>query len=142
MRRLELILSISMILFASFFYYLTFQLPERAMIYPLFVITLLMLLSMIQLFIAYFKKTDQESTAFKDIKWKQLLFVLITSGIYVVLINIIGYLTSTFIYVLVILLGLKTSKRLSIGVSVGFVLVLYLLFNLALNVPLPKGFII
>lgn len=142
MRRLELILSITMILLASFFYYLTFQLPEKAMIYPLFVITLLMMLSLIQLFIAYFKKTDQVSTAFKGIKWKQLLFVLTTSGLYVILINILGYITSTFIYVLVILLGLKTSKKLSVGVSVGFVVVLYLLFKLALNVPLPKGFII
>lgn len=142
MRRLELVLGIVMIGVAGFFYYLTFQLPEKAMIYPLFVITLLLVLSLIQLITAYFRKSAEESTAFKDIKWKQLIFVLITSGVYVVLINIVGYITSTFMYVLTILLGLNTGKRLSIAVSVGFVIALYLLFRMALNVPLPKGFLI
>jgi hypothetical protein len=142
MRRLELILGIVMIAVAGFFYYLTVQLPEKAMIYPLFVISLLLVLSLIQLLIAYFKKSAEESTAFKDIKWKQLIFVLLTSGVYVVLINIAGYITSTFIYVLTILLGLNTGRKISIAVSVGFVIALYLLFKMGLNVPLPKGILI
>ena len=78
----------------------------------------------------------------KSGKWKQLGFVLITSGIYVVLINILGYISSTFIYVLVVLIGLKTSRKLSVLVSIGFVVVMYFLFKEALNVPLPKGFLI
>lgn len=142
MRRLDLILSLVLLAVVGVFYYLTFQLQHNAMIYPLFVITLLFILTLIQLFTAYFRKTDEESKAFKDIKWKQLGFVLITSGIYVVLINILGYISSTFIYVLVVLIGLKTSRKLSVLVSIGFVVVMYFLFKEALNVPLPKGFLI
>jgi len=142
MRRLDLILSLVLLGVVGVFYFLTFQLPENAMIYPLFVISLLLILTLIQLFGAYFRKTDEEANMFKNIKWKQFFFVLVTCGIYVVLINILGYITSTFIYVLATLYGLKTGKKLSILVSVGFVIIMYFLFNEALNVPLPKGFLI
>lgn len=142
MRRLDLILSVVLLGVVGLFYYLTFQLPQNAMIYPIFVISLLLFLTLIQLFTAYFRKTDEESSAFKNIKWKQLFFVLVTSAVYVVLINLLGYLTSTFLYVLVTLLGLKTGKKTSLIVSIGFILVMFFLFSEALNVPLPKGLLI
>ncbi|MDO4800127.1 MAG: tripartite tricarboxylate transporter TctB family protein [Bacillota bacterium] len=142
MRKQDLILSILLICFCGLFYYLTLQLPQAAMIYPLLVISILLVLTLIQLFVTYFNKKSEKSKAFEKLEWKQMGIVLLNSFIYIMLINVIGYVVSTLIYVLITLLFLKVSKKLSVMVSVGFVAALYVLFQILLKVPLPKGFLI
>lgn len=142
MRKQNLLLSIILVAVCVVFYYMTSKLPSEATIYPLFVITLLFLLTLIQLFISYFKKNDEESTSFKNLEFKQLLFVTISSGVYVFLMNFVGYVTTTLIYVAVILLGLGVNKKTSFAVSFGFAIIVFVIFKVLLRVPLPRGFII
>lgn len=143
MRRLNIILSIVLLLVCVFFYFMIFQLPEDVTVYPIFVVTVLTILTLILLFKTYFnKEEDKETNVFENIKIKQMLFVLITSGIYVALINFIGYIVSTVLYVLTALIGLKVGKKSSVFITCGFCLFLYIVFKILLKVPLPKGFII
>lgn len=142
MRKMDLILGVIMIAISGTFYFMISKLPKNATLYPIFVTTLLLFLTLIHLFLTYRKKDDNESNVFKDLELKQLLFVLGTSGLYVFMINIAGYITSTFIYVLGVLFGLKVNKKVSLLVSIGFSAFIYILFKILLRVPLPRGFII
>lgn len=142
MRKLNLILSIVLIAISGLVYLMISQLPREASLYPIFVTTLFLLLSIILLFKTYFKKEDEETTVFKSIELKQIVFVLIASGLYIALINIIGYVVSTALYVLSILIGLKLDKKKSIFISFGFCIFVYVLFKVLLKVPLPRGIII
>lgn len=142
MRKLNFMLDFFLIGLSAIFYFLTSKLPEKATVYPMFVITLLLVLTLIHLAMTFFNKEDTEENPFKNIEVKQLLTVLIVSGAYVFLINILGYLTSTFAYIATLLILLKVKKVNSILISVGFSLIIYVLFKMVLKVPLPRGFII
>lgn len=142
MRKINLILSIVMLIVSGFFYIMITQLPSEASLYPIFVTTILLVLSLILLIKTYYQKEDEETTTFKNIKVKQLLFILIINGIYIFLINVIGYVISTVLYVLAALIGLKVDRKKSVLISCGVCLFVYVLFKVLLKVPLPEGFII
>lgn len=142
MRKINLILSVIMLIVSGFFYTMITQLPKEASLYPIFVTTILAVLSTILLIKTYFQKEDEESTAFKNIEIKQLLFILTINGVYIFLINIIGYIVSTILYVLAALIGLKVDKKKSVLISFGVCFFVYILFKVLLKVPLPKGIII
>lgn len=142
MKKQDTILGVILLAICGFFYFMISRLPEKATLYPIFVTTVLLVLTIIHLAITLTKKTDEESKAFKGLEIKQLSFVLATCGLYVVLINVIGYVTSTVLYVLASLIGLKVSKKASALISVGFAICVYVLFKVFLHVPLPKGFLI
>lgn len=142
MRKVDLLLGFILVAISGIFYFMISKLPSKATLYPIFVTSLLLFLTLIHLAITYFNKTDEESNAFKGLELKQLLFVLGTSGLYVAMITLVGYITSTIIYILATLLGLKVSKKNSALISVGFAAFIYVLFKILLKVPLPKGFII
>lgn len=142
MRRLNFILDFVLIGICGMFYYMTSQLTQKASVYPTFVISLLLILTLIDLVSTLINKEDNEESAFKGIELKQLLTVIAVSGVYVFLINILGYVTSTFAYIATLLILLKLKKQNSILISLGFSLVIYVLFKIILKVPLPRGFII
>lgn len=142
MRKNDFILGFILITICGVFYFMISQLPEEGIIYPIFVTTILLGLTILHLLITYFKTEDVESEEFKNIEKKQLLFVVGASGIYLFLINILGYLVSTVIFIATTLFGLKVDKKTSAFVSFGFAAFVYILFKTLLNVPLPKGLII
>lgn len=142
MRKVDLILGFVLIAICGVFYFMISHLPSKATLYPIFVTTLLLVLTLIHIVITYFKKDDSESNVFKGLELKQLLFVLGASGLYVAIINIIGYLISTIIYIIAVYFGLNVKKKNSVLISVGFSIVVYVLFKVILKVPLPRGFII
>lgn len=142
MKKLDLLLGYILVAICGVFYFMISRLPEKATIYPLFVTTLLLLLTLVHLIISFRSKSTEESNAFKGIYIKQLLFVLGFSGLYVGLINILGYVVSTVLYMLVSLIFMKMDKVKSILLSAGTAGFIFLLFKIILRVPLPKGFLI
>lgn len=142
MRKANLMLSGALIVFSGFVYYMISKLPKEAALYPLFVTSLFFILSIMLLYKSYVDKDNKEESSFKNLEFKQLLFVLISSGLYVALINVLGYILATFAYVLVTLFGLRIKKINSLLISLGFCLFVYVVFKIFLNVPLPKGIII
>lgn len=142
MRKQDLYLGYGLVVIAGLFYFMIAKLPERATIYPLFVTTLLLLLTLLHLIITYRSKNTEESDAFKNLHIKQLLFVLGVSGIYIGLLNIVGYVVSTVLYMFISLIFLKTDKVKSLLLSAGTAGFIFLLFKIILRVPLPTGFLI
>lgn len=143
MRKTDITLGSIMIGLSLFLFYMIFDLPPKAQIYPIFVTTLLLFLSVIHMIITLRKEKDEEEESpFTNIKKRQLGFIVGTSGIYVALISFTGYVTATALYMFSILIGLNTSKKMSVGVSIGFVSIIYILFKMILKVPLPRGFLI
>lgn len=142
MKKKNLVLSLILIGICIIFYLMTFQLPSNTRLYPLFTATLLLILSLILLITDYFKRTVEDVGNTEEINIKQLLFVIGSSGLYVVLISIIGYVTSTLAYLLVVLFGLDVDKGKGSIVGIGFTAFIYILFKVVLNVPLPTGLII
>lgn len=142
MKKNDLLLGFILVAICGVFYFMISRLPSKATIYPIFVTTLLLLLTLIHIAITYLKKDHVEKNIFKGLELKQLFFVIGTSGLYVAMISLVGYITSTIIYIISVLFGLKVNKKLSVIIGTGFSIVIYVLFKVILKVPLPKGFII
>ncbi len=119
-----------------------YKLPPKAQIYPIFVTSLLFLLTITHMIITIAKEKSNEKSPFHSIERRQLSFVVITSGIYIALISLLGYVTSTIIYLVIVLLGFNTSKKMSLIITIGFSAFIYVLFKILLKVPLPTGFLI
>lgn len=142
MRKTDITLGSILIGICLFLFFMIFNLPDKARIYPMFVTSLLLFLTIIHMIITIKKEKDEERSPFNGIQKRQLLFVVITSGAYVAFISILGYVTSTILYVLTVLIGLNISKKMSIVVTIGFAAFIYTLFKIILKVPLPTGFLI
>lgn len=145
MRKQNIALGSSVLVFTAIYCIMITRLPEKARTYPIFIAGLLCVLSLtflIKSIIEKPKDNEEKVSIFADFQKKQYIFVLCTAFIYVALINLLGYFAATFIYLIVSLFGLKINKLQSVLISVGFCLVIYIGFKLLLKVPLPAGLII
>lgn len=145
MKKYDKLLTIGLLVLEAFYYILIKQLPEKAARYPYFVLGLLFCLTLILAINTFFikaKGNEEEAEKFKDIKIGQFLFIIVASAVYIALIDIIGFFTTTFIYLLVVMLGLKNNIKWSIITSIIFPIFLYLIFVSFLRVPVPRGFLI
>lgn len=142
MKKKNTILSLILILVCFIFYLMIFQLSAKSRLYPLFTTTTLLIFSVALLIQTHFSKVEEEVEDSEEVDVKQLIFVILSSGIYVALITVIGYVVSTLLYLLVVLFGLGLEKKRASIVGVGFTIAIYVLFKVALKVPLPTGLII
>lgn len=145
MKKYDKILTIALLLLEVFYFILIKQLPEKAARYPYFVLGLLTFLTLILAINSFFIKSNKEeedNEKFKDIKIGQFFFIIFASALYIAFIDIIGFFTTTFIYLLVVMLGLKNSIKWSIITSILFPIFIYFVFVTFLRVPVPKGILI
>ncbi len=72
--------------------------------------------------------------------WLRPLLGLVILTAYAILVNSLGFLISTFLFLLIWMAGIeRLNWKTIIMVSIATTVVLYLIFNLLLDVPLPKG---
>lgn len=144
MKKYDKILTIGLLIIEVFYFILIKQLPERAARYPYFVLGLLVFLTVILAIDAFFIKAKSEvkEEKFKDIKLGQFFFIILASAAYIALIEIVGFFSTTVVYLLVVMLGLKNSVKWSIITSIVFPIFIYLIFVSFLRVPVPRGFLI
>ncbi|QXM07060.1 tripartite tricarboxylate transporter TctB family protein [Crassaminicella indica] len=142
MKKNNLFLGAVMLGIALIYYMMIGKLPEEAALYPTFVALVLGFLSI--LFIiktAISKEVEKEKKIFDGFEVKQFIFVFSMATFYIVLIQILGYFVSTFLFLIITLCGLKANKLYALCTSVGFSIFVLILFKILLNVPLPRGFI-
>ncbi len=127
------------------FLYMTLQLKVEARIYPMFVMGILFILVtmyVIKCAIAYSKTkeiTNDFGKIFEGFDPKQFFVILGLSVVFIVLINILGFYSSTILYLISVLLFLKVPK-VHIGITtVAFTILMYGVFTMFLRVPLPTG---
>ncbi|WP_339182039.1 tripartite tricarboxylate transporter TctB family protein [Oceanobacillus sp. FSL W7-1293] len=88
------------------------------------------------------KESDEVDESSAKLSKKVFLFMLSTL-IYLVLMNYLGFLIMTIIYVptLMWILG-TTSKKVLIILPIAFTLLLFYLFNNLLGIPIPSGLLL
>lgn len=94
MKNIDRVVSIIFILIGIFFFLDTMKLPENSQSYPRFMIGIMVFLAIL-LFVKSFiakGKGDTWKDLFGYIDWKRFLSVFILSLIYMILINILGFL--------------------------------------------------
>ncbi len=127
------------IMAASVFYYaVSSSLPKEAGYYPKFIGVVALVLSAIYL-IQTAKTENNQASPFSGVNWNQLFLILGLSLVYIILLKPVGYFMSTFLYLVIALIGLKTTVRNSLLVAVGTGLFMFIVFKTFLSVPLPMG---
>lgn len=146
-KREKTYLLVIMLFFATFFV-LNLQNNERVRLYPSIVCGVGFALTAIKMAITIYEEKKQRAIeTSKPLTKKQLLSLLITlaaSTAYVILIPILGYFVSTFLFVVLFSYWHTSTKPKWQYLVVGLVVdaVIFVAFKLFLNLPLPKGFLI
>lgn len=85
------------------------------------------------------KEIDEDDETSARLSKKVLLFMIFTLA-YLILLNYVGFIVSTIIYMpaLMSVLGTK-SKKILIILPIATTVILYILFNNLLGIPLPEG---
>ncbi|MEW6672288.1 MAG: tripartite tricarboxylate transporter TctB family protein [Thermodesulfobacteriota bacterium] len=161
MKKSDGIIGVILLGVAFFYYYSTRDLPPPsvteklgASFFPILLTITLAVLSILLLIsslrarnssdgkaaIAGGDRLEEDAFAAGEISYPFLFGTMGLSVLYVALLNAIGYIVSTplFILAMVRLLGLKQWSK-GIAISIVLTAVLYLLFGKALGVPLPAG---
>lgn len=131
-----------LLLSAGLFIY-TFSLPPKSQGYPQFIISILALLSL-ALLVQSLRKTSTTSwkDLFAELEYKRFLIVVSSCLIYIILISMIGFLTTTALYLILTMYLLRLNlKTLAISTTC-FMVLIYVVFKVLLKVPLPTGLLI
>lgn len=106
-------------------------------LFPLFISIILFILS-ISLFVSEFKKESKNSSEKSD--WKKIIIFVLLSIAYYFLVNILGFIITTLLFVasLFVLLG-ESRWWFILILSVSSTMIIWLLFGLFLHVMLPHG---
>lgn len=160
-RRADYIFSTTIILFSTVLLILTFQIPETSSTYiigprfwPAFLLIFMLILGVLLLFKTFIKdnadkkKNDSEVELAEEVPVDgevesrgPFIFIMITVVIgYILLINVLGFLVSTivFMYLGNILLGTKNQLTAILTSVIGTLVLLFVFSNL-LSIPLPRG---
>lgn len=122
-------------------YYITLGFPEKAAIYPRALLNV-GIVTVVALFISTFfsKKGEVKKVFINKDELRKLLISVVLMLIYIVLIPVIGYAVSTFLFMSLQIWVLKPKKRVSyIIVALVSTVILYVGFGVILSVWLPKG---
>lgn len=72
---------------------------------------------------------------------KVTLFVIATI-VYLFLINILGFILDSFLYLIITMIILENrNKKVLVILPLAVCLILYLIFYIALDIPLPLGYL-
>ena len=119
----------------------TFQMPGPGF-FPFWLGVALGIFSIILIVATILEKKEKEKirNLWKGRKWVKLVFVFATLVVYAVFLPSLGYLVATF-GLMILLLGAIERSRLWVKVMVAFATasVTYIVFDLWLEVQLPKG---
>lgn len=133
--------SLLFICLSVFFGLESLNFPAGGELFPIFLFGCIILLSCFLTIEAFLKKTSHESVSIKIdfFAWKPL-FVSIAVIIHVIFIFILGYFTSSFLFLIgcSILIGLRDARAIGITAIVLFPL-MYAFFEVFLRAGLPKG---
>jgi putative tricarboxylic transport membrane protein len=143
MKKYSNILNIFLIVFCFLYFYLAKQLPHKVAVYPFLITAILGVLTLVHIIQTFMKKEEGKGEGiFENFQGKQFLFVITSCFAYVFVVNVLGFFTATFIYLMITLVGLRVNKYIALITTIGFCIGVYFIFCSFLKVPLPKGFII
>lgn len=123
----------------------SFDYPKLAGILPRTILYFLLALALIRIF-ALFRSHKEEILSGYNLEWnkgtKRLFFIIGTTVLYIIVIQFLGFYVTSAIFIAMVpsYLGYKNLKLrlLAMVIVIGF---MYVMFELLLNTPLPRGFL-
>ncbi|MBE2893502.1 tripartite tricarboxylate transporter TctB family protein [Spirabiliibacterium falconis] len=108
--------------------------------FPIFFATALAILCLIGIFTSLFKKAESFAISSLPLNSRRTIIAILLNIITIYLISIVGFYISAFLFScsLMILLGVRSKTKIILS-STGLILLIYIVFQLLLNVPLPIG---
>ena len=131
MKKSELAIVFFMLAFCGFFYHETLLLPEKAQHYPLFVISLLAVLSVLQLV--------KMLTGCHGHLPRQFVTFFLASILFFVGMYFIGFYLTAILYMGFMMHYFKIEKKYIVLTTAVLLALIYGVFSESLNVPLPVG---
>ena len=117
----------------------------RSGLFPLIAGSLLSLFSLVILTQATLAKTSEKkslSKLFAGSDWRKVLYTIGALLIYSITLDTIGFLVVTLLLLIFLFRGIEPQKwKIAIGLSLLASVVSYLLFDRALQLQLPRGFL-
>ena len=117
----------------------------RSGLFPLIAGSLLSLFSLVILTQATLAKTSEKkslSELFAGSHWRKVLYTIGVLLIYSIMLNTIGFLVVTLLLLIFLFRGIEPQKwKIAIGLSILASVISYLLFDRALQLQLPRGFL-
>jgi len=142
--KLENIISCLFIYIISiFFFFSSSNFSYDSAVFPKVIASILAVLNTILLFQTFIKREKvKQKEGKKNFLPKKTIFTLIFTMVYVLLINIGGFILLTPIYIFIISseLGYR-NKTISIIIALATTFTIYLVFKVVLGVPVPSGFL-
>lgn len=148
LRQWNLVIGLSMLIGAIALYVHTLSFPREPRLFPVVLLVTLMLLSAwLVLQSLFLPSIGAVKTVFQSWPAKKMFSVLGITGLYIALVSIIGFYVSTFLFMAGVPIILNKNKTLKsfltcLGVSVGFTLIMLLVFRQFLKVPTPIGWLL
>lgn len=145
MKKSELSVVIFMLAFCGFFYYQTVQLPPEAQSYPKFVIGLLAVLSILQLvkmLVGCHGKLaiiNDHAEVWKGFLPKQFFTFFGACILFFILMYFVGFYPATLLFLIGMLKYFHINNKIILLTLVIMLAMIYLVFTMFLNVPLPEG---
>jgi len=118
----------------------TFRSP-RSGFFPFWLAVILVILALALAMVNRFQeKKGKIADLWKGTKWNRLIFVIILTLIYSILLNTLGFLITTFsLMIILFCMGERKGIWGRITIAIVVVLASYVIFHSWLKVPLPKG---
>lgn len=137
MKKADIIVPIVLIITSVLGIKETGNFTESAAILPKITFALIILLSLIILVKALITQSD------KTVKfnWKRIIIMVALFGGYIIILPIVGYYVSTILFIgaTMYMFGVRNKVTL-IAVSIGFAVMVYIIFGLVLKLNPPKPF--
>jgi len=106
--------------------------------FPQLVIIFILFLTSIVL-IGTIRDTKRKTIDFTINKLKLPFMLTVMITIYVILIQPLGILVDTIVFLFLSMIILKTNKSMALFLSVFVTFIVYLIFKILLHIPLPQG---
>jgi putative tricarboxylic transport membrane protein len=117
----------------------TFRFPGSGF-FPFWLGIILLILGLALLVVNHFPQKQTIRDLWKGAKWGQLVFVIVLTLTYSAVLDILGYLITTFLLLATLFcMGERKGIWVKTGIALIVVLVSYVAFSHWLKVPLPKG---
>lgn len=133
-----------MLIFSSYFFYVATKMRAAASRFPKIIVSVIILLSigcMIQGVLKSKLNVRNGSEATAQVYWDEIKIPLLVFGmitLYVITLQYIGFITSTFIFIPALMLFYQNRNKLLIGCCTVFTIAfIYTLFTLVLKLRLP-----
>jgi len=138
------IIALILFLSASYLYITSLSIKYLpSIIFPRIILMFIAFLSLLLFFDIGKITTDKDSfkeDIFVNVNYSKLIITIVSTIIYVRMIEIIGFYSSTFMYLVWLLFYINKKKiKMNIMIPIGVVTLFYVIFKIWLKIPTPIG---